>query len=164
MHPTVSPCTQAIWSSSIGTGGRHASERVDFFIGSQTNRNSAARPRLELLRRAVRAQALLECHRVGRPVDLPQLDARRRGTASGTEGSPRTVSRASSSRCHLARDHKGDGRQPAAISLLGNYMAARFITAADGHGGRSVQAGFTGLPVLRAAPARDGEGSPRFSP
>ena len=33
MHPTVSPCTQAIWSSSIGTGGRHASERVDFFIG-----------------------------------------------------------------------------------------------------------------------------------
>jgi hypothetical protein len=37
MHPTVSPCTQAIWSSSIGTGGRHASERVDFFIGMPTD-------------------------------------------------------------------------------------------------------------------------------
>jgi hypothetical protein len=38
MHPTVSPCTQAIWSSSIGTGGRHASERVDFFIGMPSGR------------------------------------------------------------------------------------------------------------------------------
>jgi hypothetical protein len=36
MHPTVSPCTHAPWSSSIGTGGRHASERVDFFIGMPT--------------------------------------------------------------------------------------------------------------------------------
>ena len=39
MHPTVSPCTQAIWSSSIGTGGRHASERVDFFIGMPNQGN-----------------------------------------------------------------------------------------------------------------------------
>ena len=83
-----------------------------------------------------------------------------------------------------------DGRHAAAVALLGNYMAGSFVTTADGHGGtlitegsqmsnqqlldaaarlirqrprpRSVQAAFTGLPVLREAPARDGKGSPRF--
>ena len=29
----------------------------------------------------------------------------------------------------------GDGRHAASIALLGNYMAASFVTTADGHGG-----------------------------
>jgi hypothetical protein len=48
MHPTVPPRTRAPWSSSIGISGRHASERVVFFVGmpSPAPRRSGCRSSL----------------------------------------------------------------------------------------------------------------------
>jgi hypothetical protein len=85
-----------------------------------------------------------------------------------------------------------NGRHVASIAILRGSMTASFVPAADGQGGtlihhggdangqpvsdvddtarlirrrpyfRCVQAVFIGLPVLRAAPARDGNGLPCF--
>jgi hypothetical protein len=46
-----------------------------------------------------------------------------------------------------------DGRHAAAISLLGNYVAGSFVTAADGHGGTLVtEASQTAQPQLLTQP------------
>jgi hypothetical protein len=47
----------------------------------------------------------------------------------------------------------GDGRQAAAIALLGNYMAGSFVTTADGQGGTLLtQAAQTGQQLLLTHP------------
>ena len=89
---------------------------------------------------------------------------RRRGTAPGTSRSPRSPGRASSSKGRLggtiitdpsgdhvtlghSQDNDGgkltvaDGFHIAKLALLGNYMAASFVTAADGHGGTLITEG-----------------------
>ena len=45
-----------------------------------------------------------------------------------------------------------DGRQAAAIALLGSYMAGSFVTAADGHGGTLISAAQTQQPLLTHPP------------
>jgi hypothetical protein len=46
-----------------------------------------------------------------------------------------------------------DGTHIAKLALLGNYMAASFVTAADGHGGTSLtQAPQTGQQPLLTHP------------
>ena|SRR6478752_3705187 len=45
-----------------------------------------------------------------------------------------------------------DGRHAAAIALLGNYMAASFVAAPDGHGGTPVTGAQTEPPALLSHP------------
>jgi hypothetical protein len=37
--------------------------------------------------------------------------------------------------CNLAKERQGRGTHIAKIALLGSFMAASFVAAADGHGG-----------------------------